>query len=46
MVGYCDADWVGDLEDRKSTMGFVFMLGGGAISWNSKQQPTILLSTT
>jgi hypothetical protein len=36
LVGYCDADWAGDLEDRKSTTGFIFMMGGGAISWSSK----------
>jgi hypothetical protein len=36
LVGYCDADWAGDLEDRRSTTGFVFMMGGGAISWSSK----------
>jgi hypothetical protein len=46
VVGYCDADWVGDLEDRRSTTGFVFMMGGGATSWSSKRQPTIALSTT
>jgi len=45
VVGYCDADWAGDLEDRRSTTGFVFMMGGGAISWSSKRQPTIALST-
>jgi hypothetical protein len=32
VVGYCDADWVGDLEDRRSTTRFVFMMGGGATS--------------
>jgi hypothetical protein len=37
MLGYCDADSGGDLEDRKSTIGFNFMIGGGAISWNSKR---------
>jgi hypothetical protein len=46
MLGYCDADWGGDLEDKRSTTGFVFMIGGGAISWISKRQPTIALSTT
>jgi hypothetical protein len=45
VLGYCDADWGGDLEDRRSTTGFVFMIGGGAISWSSKRQPTIALST-
>jgi len=45
-LGYRDVDWGGDLEDRRSTRGFVFMIGGGAISWSSKRQPTITLSTT
>jgi hypothetical protein len=30
VLGYCDVDWGGDLEDRRSTIGFVFMIGGGA----------------
>ncbi|XP_045797512.1 secreted RxLR effector protein 161-like [Trifolium pratense] len=38
LEGYCDSDYVGDLDDRKSTTGFVFMLGSGAISWSSKKQ--------
>jgi hypothetical protein len=46
VLGYCDADWGGDLEDRRSTTWFVVMIGGGAISWSSKRQPTIALSTT
>jgi hypothetical protein len=46
VLGYCDADWGGDLEDRRSTTGFVFMIGGGAISWYNKRQPTIALSST
>jgi hypothetical protein len=44
--GYCDADWGGDLNTRRSTTGYVFYLGDGAISWNSKRQPTVALSTT
>lgn len=44
--GYCDADWGGDLTTRRSTTGYVFLMGGGAISWNSKRQPTVALSTT
>jgi hypothetical protein len=46
MVGYCDTDWANDLENKRSTMGFVFMMGGAAISWNNKWQPTIVLSMT
>jgi hypothetical protein len=46
MRGYCDADWGGDLDTRRSTTGYVFFIGDGAISWNSKRQPTVALSTT
>ena len=44
--GYADADWAGNLDDRRSTTGYVFILHGGAITWNSKKQPTVTLSTT
>ena len=44
--GYVDADWGGDTRDRKSYSGYVFMLGGGAISWESKKQSAVALSTT
>jgi len=46
IVGYSDADWAGDWEDRRSTTSYLFMSQGGAISWNSKKQPTVALSTT
>lgn len=46
VLGYCDADWAGDLDNRKSTTGYVFLLNGGAISWSTKKQPTVALSTT
>ncbi|HEX4706357.1 MAG TPA: reverse transcriptase domain-containing protein, partial [Candidatus Udaeobacter sp.] len=46
LQGYVDADWASDVNDRKSTTGFVFMLGGCAISWGSKKQATIALSST
>jgi len=36
VFGYCDVDWGGDLEDRRSTTWFLFMIRGGAISWNNK----------
>lgn len=44
--GFCDADWAGDAADRRSVTGYTFMLQGAAISWNSKKQPTVALSTT
>ncbi|KAL0420696.1 UNVERIFIED_CONTAM: Retrovirus-related Pol polyprotein from transposon TNT 1-94 [Sesamum latifolium] len=43
---YSDSDYAGDLEDRKSTSGYVFLLSSGAISWSSKKQPVVSLSTT
>ena len=43
--GYTDADWEGDLDERKSTYGLVFLLSNGSISWSSKKQPFIALST-
>ena len=46
MIGFSDSDYVGDLDDRKSTFGAVFMLNSGAISWSSKKQQIVTLSTT
>ena len=46
LKAYCDADYAGDIDTRKSTTGYVFMMNGGAISWNSKRQPTVAVSTT
>ncbi len=45
LIGYSDADWAGDQDDRRSTTGNVFLLGGGAVSWLSKKQSTVALST-
>jgi hypothetical protein len=36
--GYCDSDWAGDVDNRRSTSGWVMMLGGGAVAWQSKLQ--------
>ena len=44
-VGFCDADFGGDLSTRRSTTAYVFMLGGGATTWASKLQATVALSS-
>ena len=45
MIGYSDVDWGSDLDERKSTSGYAFLLNNGAITWSSKKQPCIALST-
>eukprot|EP00253_Pinus_taeda_P031978 PITA_31978 len=44
LVGYTDSDWVGSVDDWKSTSGYVFHMGSGEISWASKKQPIVALS--
>ena len=46
LVGYSDSDYAGDVDDRKSTSGSVFLLSSGAVSWSSRKQPIVTLSTT
>ncbi|CAH9097660.1 unnamed protein product [Cuscuta europaea] len=45
LVGYSDSDWAGDVDDHKSTTGFVFLLDNTAFTWSSKKQPIVTLST-
>eukprot|EP00253_Pinus_taeda_P026483 PITA_26483 len=45
LTGYTDSDWAGSVDDKKSTSGYVFHMGSGAISWASKKQPIVSLST-
>ncbi|KAK2378173.1 hypothetical protein QL285_078757 [Trifolium repens] len=45
LEGYSDASWINNVEDSSSTSGWVFLLGGGAISWASKKQTCITSST-
>jgi len=45
LIGYSDADYGGDLIDRKSTSGMVYTLFGGAISWASTKQKTVATAT-
>ena len=45
MVGYSDADWAGNADDRKSTSGGCFYVRNCLIAWLSKKQNSISLST-
>ena len=47
VTGYSDADWADDTNDQKSTSGYLFMMmSGTAISWKSRKQTRVALSTT
>ena len=46
LVAFTNSDYAGDLRDRKSTSGYVFLLSSGTISWQSKKQLVVSLSTT
>jgi hypothetical protein len=45
LYGFCDSDWGGNVDTRRST-SYVFLLGGVVVSWASKKQVTIALSAT
>jgi len=45
ITGFCDADWANDNDDRRSVTGYCFLRQNGAISWSSKRQKTIALSS-
>jgi len=46
LQGFVDADLGGDVDSRKSTSGYVFTMGGTAVSWMSRLQKCVALSTT
>jgi len=46
LKGYADADFAGDRMDRKSTSGTCQFLGGSLVSWSSRKQTSVALSTT
>jgi hypothetical protein len=46
LLAFTDSDYAGDMEDRKSTSGYVFLMGSSVVSWCSKKQPIVTLSTT
>ena len=45
LVGYSDSDWARSVEDRKSTSGCCFGLGSTMVSWFSRKQLAVALST-
>ncbi|KAL7290151.1 hypothetical protein TKK_0015865 [Trichogramma kaykai] len=46
LKGFADADWGSDISDRRSYTGYVFTLSNGAVSWYSKKQKSVALSST
>jgi hypothetical protein len=46
LVGYSDADFAGDPQDRRSTMGYVYTLNGAAVTWAARKQQSVSTSTT
>jgi len=46
LVGYTDADLAGDIDSQKSTSGYLTTFVGGAVSWQSKLQKCVALSTS
>jgi hypothetical protein len=45
LMGFTDADWAGNTVDRKSTSGCCFSLGSGVVSWFSRKQKSVALSS-
>jgi hypothetical protein len=45
LMGYTDSNWCGDTEDRKSIAGYMFYYGEAPISWCSKKEPVVALSS-
>lgn len=46
LQAFCDSDWAGDPDDRRSTTGFGIFLGSCLISWTAKKQPVVARSST
>ncbi|KAG7533536.1 Zinc finger CCHC-type superfamily [Arabidopsis thaliana x Arabidopsis arenosa] len=46
LAGFCDADWSGCLDGRRSTSGGCFFLGNNLIAWHSKKQNCVSISST
>ena len=44
LLGYTDSDYAGDVDDSKSTSGYVFLMSGGAVAWSSRKQPIVTVN--
>lgn len=43
--GYTNADWAGNISNRKSTSGYFMFVGGNPVTWRSKKQKVVVLSS-
>jgi len=43
--GFCDSDWAGDIDTRRSTTGYLTFMAGGPIAWQSRLQTTVATSS-
>jgi hypothetical protein len=46
IIAYSDSDFAGEKDDRKSIIGYIIFVSGSEISWKSKSQPCVTLSST
>ena len=46
MIGYSDADWGENRDNRRSTTGYVFLMANRAVTWASRMQKTVAQSST
>ena len=46
LIGYSDSDFAGDVDSRRSTSGYLYVLAGGPVTWTSQRQRIVALSTT
>lgn len=46
LIGYSDSDFASDLDTRRSTSGYIFLLTNGPVTWRSRRQNVVSLNTT
>ena len=46
LTAYCDSDFAGDPDDRRSVTGYIMFLNGGPVVWSSKRQPIVSVSSS